>query len=192
MRPPWFIIGRTAKPSTRRRPVNSALGGRVRDATSPGFQPQVQGRSAHRLGTHPSACIRVKQAFSLAGTDHMALRARHFLPVLHQARVAKRWRPMPACCSAWLASKRPQYRHRQVPSDVFANSASRRRAAPRSQPGSPSRRLLGRCLCQHRHASARLFSLASRPQCTTHSCRQQQWAAPRHLACTAAARNTAA
>lgn len=26
MRPPWFIIGRTAKPSTRRRPVNSALG----------------------------------------------------------------------------------------------------------------------------------------------------------------------
>lgn len=26
MRPPWFIIGRTAKPSIRRRPVNSALG----------------------------------------------------------------------------------------------------------------------------------------------------------------------
>jgi hypothetical protein len=26
VRPPWFIIGRTAKPSSRRRPVNSALG----------------------------------------------------------------------------------------------------------------------------------------------------------------------
>ena len=35
MRPPWFIIGRTAKPSTRRRPVNSALGVTEHYATSP-------------------------------------------------------------------------------------------------------------------------------------------------------------
>jgi hypothetical protein len=77
VRPPWFIIGRTAKPSTRRRPVNSALGCALRNCRVhlPSRHQQPSGASA--LLGNSSKVYAIQQLRRLVHAVNAALRGKH-------------------------------------------------------------------------------------------------------------------
>ena len=110
MRPPWLIIGRTAKPSIRRRPVNSALGLAFNMARS---LKQVNAVS------QVPAIVRFGQA-----NEHQ------YSPVLRAPGVGRT-----GCAnkSGTGAPRRPTFSSSSTISRSVVVGASRRRAAPRSQ-----------------------------------------------------------